>query len=203
MKKYINVIGIILILILSLFLIFFIHTNIKYKEDLKLYDNNFKALTLKQDSLKTENIAYKFDIEQLEYINDSIINKLNTSRKQLAIKDKELKQMQYLLSTGTKKDTIVFKDTLFRDNLVKIDTLLGDKWINLKLEMLFPSTIKYNINYTSELEVFAHTSKEVLGTPKKCFIGRLFQKKYDIIRVEVIDNNPYSKIKENKFIIVE
>lgn len=202
MKKYIWTAIAVIILGLIVSLSISISNNIKYKEDIEFYDNNFKALNLEADSLKSKAIAYQFEIEQLEYINDSIVNKLNASRKELAIKDKDIKQMQYILSEGNVKDTIVFKDTVFRDNFIKIDTTLGDKWVNVKLESLNPNTLSYNIKYTSELEVFAYTEKEIIGTPKKCFIGRWFQRKHKITKVDVKDNNPYATIKNKKFIII-
>ena len=202
MKKYIWTAIAVIILGLIVSLSISISNNIKYKEDIEFYDNNFKALNLEADLLKSKAIAYQFEIEQLEYINDSIVNKLNASRKELAIKDKDIKQMQYILSEGNVKDTIVFKDTVFRDNFIKIDTTLGDKWVNVKLESLNPNTLSYNIKYTSELEVFAYTEKEIIGTPKKCFIGRWFQRKHKVTKVDVKDNNPYATIKNKKFIII-
>lgn len=202
MKKYILATIVVIILGLIVSLSISISNNIKYKEDIEFYDNNFKALNLEADSLKSKAIAYQFEIEQLEYINDSIVNKLNVSRKELAIKDKDIKQMQYILSEGNVRDTVVFKDTVFRDNFIKIDTTLGDKWVNVKLELLNTNTLSYNIKYTSELEVFAYTEKEIIGTPKKCFIGRWFQRKHKIIKVDVKDNNPYATIKNKKFIII-
>lgn len=202
MKKYIYTAILAVILGLSISLYIAISTNNKYKKSIDIYDNNFKALNLKYDSLSNETIAYKFEVEQLEYINDSIVNKLDESRKELKIKDRDLKQMQYILSEGNKVDTVIFKDTVFRDNFIKIDTTLGDKWINFKLESLNPNTLSYNIKYTSELEVFAYTEKEIVGTPKKCFISRWFQRKHKVIKVDVKDNNPYATIKNKKFIII-
>jgi hypothetical protein len=202
MKKYIYTAVLAVILGLSISLYIAISTNNKYKKSIDIYDNNFKALNLKYDSLSNETIAYKFEVEQLEYINDSIVNKLDESRKELKIKDRDLKQMQYILSEGNKTDTIIFKDTVFRDNFIKIDTTLGDKWVNVKLESLNPNTLSYNIKYTSELEVFAYTEKEIIGTPKKCFIGRWFQRKHKVTKVDVKDNNPYATIKNKKFIII-
>jgi hypothetical protein len=202
MKKYIYTAVLAVILGLSISLYMAISTNNKYKKSIDIYDNNFKALNLKYDSLSNETIAYKFEVEQLEYINDSIVNKLDESRKELKIKDRDLKQMQYILSEGNKTDTIIFKDTVFRDNFIKIDTTLGDKWVNVKLESLNPNTLSYNIKYTSELEVFAYTEKEIIGTPKKCFIGRWFQRKHKVTKVDVKDNNPYATIKNKKFIII-
>jgi hypothetical protein len=50
--------------------------------------------------------------------------------------------------------------------------------------------------------VFAYTEKEIIGTPKKCFIGRWFQRKHKVTKVDVKDNNPYATIKNKKFIII-
>lgn len=203
MKKYIYAIIIAIVVILSVSLAISISTNNRYREDIELYDNNFKALNLKCDSLNNEAIAYKFEVEQLEYINDSIINKLNESRKELKIKDQTIQQMYYILTESSIKDTVTFKDTVFRDNFVKIDTTLGNAWYSLDIKALTPTSIKYDISYTSELEMFAYKSKEYVGIPKKCFISRWFQKKQNVIRVEVKDNNPYAVIKNKKFIILK
>lgn len=202
MKKYIFILVTILIVGLVAYSYFLTQTNNKLNSSLKVYDTNFKALTLEKDSLKNEALMYKFSVEQLEYINDSIIEDLNTTRKQLAIKDKELLQMQYIKTEIQTKDSIHIKDTIFRESFVGLDTTIKDKWHTIAVS-LKPTNLIVNATYTSELSVFAKTSKEILGTPKKCFIGRAFQKKYKVIRVEVHDANPYSIIKESKFVIIE
>jgi hypothetical protein len=173
------------------------------QEELSIYDNNFKALNLENSKLQEDVIAYRLDIEQLEYINDSIIEDLNTTRRELKIKDKELLQMQKIKTEIITKDSIFFRDTIFKDNLVKLDTLLGDDWYKIKLQLEYPNKIGIQANYKSDLNVFAHSSKEIIGTPKKCFIGRWFQKKHKVIRVDVIDKNPHAIITEKKFIIIE
>lgn len=177
--------------------------NNKLKKEISLYSNNLKALSLENQNLENKAIAYKFDIEQLEYLNDSIINDLNNTRKELKIKDKQLLQMQSIKTEVSTKDSIFIKDTIFRDNFVKIDTTLGDEWYKVKLQLEYPSTIKIETKYKSDLNVFAYSSKEIIGTPKKCFIGRMFQKKHKIINVEVVDKNPYAIVTNKKFIIIE
>jgi hypothetical protein len=127
---------------------------------------------------------------------------LNNTRKELKIKDKELLQMQKIKTEITTKDSIFIKDTIFRENFVRLDTLVKDQWHSLAIQ-LEPTKLSIQAKYTSDLNVFAKSSKEIIGTPKKCFVGRLFQKKYKVIRVDVIDKNPYSVIKESKFVIIE
>ena len=202
MKKYIVITTIIVIVGLVVYSIFLTSSNAKLNESLRLYDTNFKALSLEKDSLKNEALMYKFSTEQLEYINDSIITDLNNTRKQLAIKDKELLQMQYIKTEIHTKDSILIKDTIFRESFVGLDTTIRDRWHTVAVS-LKPDKLTIDAKYISELQVFAKSSKEVLGTPKKCFVGRIFQKKYKVIRVEVYDINPRSVIKEKKFVIIE
>lgn len=203
MKKYLYISIGIIIIILSLAVAGLSWKVKQLNEDVSVYDNNFKALNLENDRLNKETIAYKFDIQQLEYINDSIIKDLNNTRRELGIKDKQLKQMQSIKTEIITKDSIFFRDTIFKDNLVKLDTLLGDDWYKIKLQLEYPNKIGIQANYKSDLNVFAHSSKEIIGTPKKCFIGRWFQKKHKVIRVDVIDKNPHAIITEKKFIIIE
>lgn len=191
-------IGIVLIILIGILY----YNNTKLQKSISVYDNNFKALNLEKDSLKKEAIAYRFDLEQLEYINDSLLTDLNNTRKQLKIKDNEIKQMQYIKTETITKDSIFIRDTIFRDSFVKLDTTISDKWHTVKLTLL-PSKVVIDAKYTSELKVFAKSSKEIIGTPKKCFVGRWFQKKHKVIRVDVVDSNPMSIIKEKKFVIIE
>lgn len=201
-KKYIRIIKIVLIvLILSTICILTIN-NRKLRNSVSIYDNNFKALNLEKDSISKAAIAYRFDVEQLEYINDSIIKDLNNTRKELQIKDNEILQMQSIKTEISSKDSIYIKDTIFRDSFIRIDTIVSDNWHTTKIS-LQPSKLIVETKYRSELQVFAKSSKEIIGTPKKCFIGRWFQKKHKVIRVDVMDKNPNAVITDKKFIIIE
>lgn len=202
MKKYVNIVIYSVILLLVGYTIYNIYKVADYRKQLELYDNNFKAVNLENDRLNKDILAYKFDIEQLEYINDSIIKSLNDTRKQLGIKDAQIKQMQSIKTEVYIRDSVILKDTVFRDN-VRIDTVINNDWYNIKISMNAPSSLAIDARYKSDLNVFAYSNKESLGVPKKCFIGRIFQKKYNVIRVEVVDKNPFSVIKESKFVIVE
>lgn len=203
MKKIINYIILAMAIVFVLIIVGIAIENENLKEEIKVYDNNFKALNLENSGLREEVIAYKFDVEQLEIINDSIIKDLNNTRKELGIKDKQLKQMQNIKTEIITKDSVFVRDTIFRDSFVKLDTTLTNKWYDIKVELQYPNKIDISTTYRTDLSVFAYSSKEILGTKKKCAIGRWFQKKTKVIRVEVKDGNPYSKIKEQKFVIIE
>lgn len=202
MKKYIVIGTLLLILSLIVTIVFLSNSNNKLKEDLSITDSNLKALTLETNELNNQVIAYRFDIEQLEYLNDSIIRDLNNTRKQLKIKDKDILQMQAIKTEISTKDSIYIKDTIFRDTFVKLDTVISDKWHTVAVS-LQPNRITIDAKYRSDLNVFVKSSKEIIGTPKKCILGRMFQKKHKVIRVEVNDKNPNAIITEKKFIIIE
>ena len=203
MKKYVNIILYSVILLLVGYTIYNIYKVSDYRKQLELYDNNFKAINLENSRLQDGIIAYKLDIEQLEYVNDSIIENLNTLRKELQIKDKELKQLQNIKTEVNIKDSIIIKDTIFKPSFIRLDTVLTNKWYKTQVILEYPDKIRLNMMYKSDISVIASTKKEIIGTPKKCWLGRVFQKKHNVIRVDVTDANPYSEIKESKFIIIE
>lgn len=178
--------------------------NQNLKEEISVSVSNQKAFIAENSSLKEENRVFRFTIEQLNYYNDSILQKMNKVRKELKIKDDNLKQMQYLLSEATKKDTIVFRDTLFRESTLDIDTLVGDKWYQMKLGLKYPSTITTDPKFVSERYIIVDYKKETINPPKKCWLLRLFQKKHKVVEVNVVEKNPYIENKQQRFIeIVE
>ena len=172
------------------------------KKELSISISNEKAFIAENSSLKNDNRVFKFTIEQLNYYNDSLLQRMNEVRKELKIKDKDLKQMQYLLSEAQKKDTIIFRDTLFREPTLKIDTLLGDRWYQMKLGLRYPSTIVTEPKFVSEKYIIVDYKKETIKPPKKCAIARWFQKKHKIVEVNVVEKNPYIENKKSKFIEV-
>lgn len=161
---------------------------------------NEKALYAERDSLEDNSRTLYLTVEQLNQVNDSIIQKMNGMRRELGIKDKEIQQLQYQLSEASKKDTIVFRDTLFRDPELQIDTTMGDKWYNIRLGLEYPSTIAVAPSFTSERYVNMYLKKETVNPPKKCWIGRVFQRKHKIMVVETWENNPYIKVREERFV---
>ena len=201
-KKYIRIGIVILVSLLAISTYTLYTNNKKLKEEISISMSNQKAFIAENSSLKEENRVFKFTIEQLNHYNDSILQKINEVRKELKIKDRNLKQMQYLLSEAQKKDTVIFRDTLFREPTLKIDTLLGDRWYPMKLGLRYPSTIITEPKFVSEKYVIVDYKKETINPPKKCAIVRWFQKKHKIVEVNVVEKNPYIENKKSKFIEV-
>lgn len=202
--KYLRIIVSALLVSLAIGSYVLYNKNQSLEEELSISISNEKAFIAENSSLKDENRVFKFTVEQLNYYNDSILEKMNEVRKELKIKDDNLKQMQYLLSEATKKDTIVFRDTLFREPTLNIDTLIGDKWYQMRLGLKYPSTITTDPKFVSEKYIMVDYKKETINPPKKCWLLRLFQKKHKVVEVNVVEKNPYIENKQQRFIeIVE
>lgn len=199
-KKYVTIGAVIIMGLLIAGICILYNNNQNLKEELSISISNEKAFMMENSTLKDKNRVFQLTVEQLEYSNDSLFTKMNEVREQLKVKDEDLKQMQYLLSEAQKKDTVVFRDTIFRNPLVRIDTLLGDKWYQLKLGLRYPSTIITEPKFISEKYVIVDYRKETIDPPKKCFIARWFQKKHKVVEVEVVEKNPYIKNKQQRFI---
>ena len=169
------------------------------QESLKESRNNEKAYQIENLNLKDDNRMFMFHIEQLSYYSDSITDKLNAERKNLKIKDKQIVQLQYMLSKVQKVDTITLVDTIFTPT-VDLDTTIGDKWYSLNLKLKYPSSIIVAPTFTSEKMVFMYLKKETINPPKKTWFGRLFQKKHKVMEVKVVESSPYIENKQNRFI---
>lgn len=199
-NKYVRNIIAILMVSLSIGSYILYTKNQRLQEELSVSVSNEKAFIAENSLLKNENRVFKFTVEQLNYYNDSILEKMNEVRKELGIKDKDLKQLQYLLSESQRRDSIVFRDTLFREPILNIDTIIGDKWYQMKLGLRYPSTIITDPKFVSEKYIMVDYKKETINPPKKCWLLRLFQKKHTILEVNVIEKNPYSENKQQRFI---
>lgn len=162
-------------------------------ENIKAYDAELSGLT-------NDTKVYKLTIEQLNYFNDSIIKKMKVVQKELGIKDKRLQQLQYEVSHAQRTDTIILKDTLFRDPQLRLDTIVGDKWFKTNLHLEFPSTIALKPEIELERYTFINGKRETVNPPKKFWLFRLFQRKHMVVEVNVREMNPYVKNKTQRFI---
>ena len=199
-KKYIRIGIAILVGLLAIGTYTLYTNNQKLKEEISVSMSNQKAFIAENSSLKEENRVFKFTVEQLNYYNDSILQKMNDVRKELKIKDKNIKQLQYLLSVSTKKDTVLFTDTIFRDKSLALDTVIGDKWYNIRLGLKYPNLIYTEPTFTSEKYIIVNKKKETVNPPKKFFLFRWFQKKHWVMEVHIKEKNPYIKETNNKFV---
>jgi hypothetical protein len=199
-KKYAWIVTLLGFIITIVAIIIQSNTIDSLKEELSVSKNNESAYMSENIVLKDKNTAFKFTIDQLNYLNDSLTLKMNEVRKELKIKDNNLKQLQYLLSVAQKTDTVVFRDTMFRDSNMQLDTLLGDRWYSMRLKLQYPNSMSITPTFKSETYIVTSIEKETINPPKKCAIARMFQRKYKVMKVDIVERNPYIKNKHQRFI---
>lgn len=192
----------IIVAIAGILLIFSIGLYTKYRSiqnELLTTKSNEKALLLDNANLGNKNRELQLTTEQLEYFNDSILKKLKEIKRELNIKDKDLKSLQYISSVVTKVDTIVMRDTIFKENY-RIDTVISNDWYRLKLGLYYPNEVVVNPTFKSEKYIVLSYRKETIDPPKKCWLLRLFQKKHKVVEVNIVEKNPYINNENSKFI---
>ena len=196
MKKYITIF--ILILVGAVAYLSYQNKQLTTKYETSI--ENIKAYGAQLSGLKDNNRVFKLTIDQLNYSNDSIINRMKEVQKELGIKDKRLQQLQYEASHAQRHDTIVLRDTLFRDPQLKLDTIVGDKWFKTNLHLEFPSTIALKPEIELERYTFINGKRETVNPPKKFWLFRLFQRRHIVVEVNIREMNPYVKNKTQRFI---
>ena len=172
---------------------------LKYKKAYNVEYSNNRALKSEVDSLYNNTELLKYSIKDIKYSNDSLVRELYDANKKLKHKDKSIKQLQYLLSSAERTDSVVLRDTLLCKD-IQIDTTIGDEWIKTRLQIEYPSIVKVTPKVKSEKMVFMNEVRKIDGKPSKVFFIRWFQKKYTTVEVDIIENNPYIVNDRSKFI---
>ena len=157
----------------------------------------YSALNAKADE---KNIALQLTVEQLGYFKDSVLQELDKTRRQLKIKNKNLKAVQSVSSVFTKTDTVTLRDTIFKEPTLSVDTVMGDKWYNVNIGLKYPSTITVKPYFKSEKHIIISAKRETVNPPKKFFLFRWFQRKMTVIHVDVIEKNPYVENETSRYV---
>ena len=168
----------------------------------KVAEANVKAYSEELSTSGKKNTALQLSVDQLKYFNDSVLQALDDTKKELKIKDKNLKALQAVKSGFTKKDTITINkvDTLFREPALAIDTLIGDEWYNLQLGLKYPSMIAIKPYFKSEKHIIVSSKKETVNPPKKFFLFRWFQRRHYVLHIDVVEKNPYVENESSKYV---
>jgi hypothetical protein len=178
------------------------------EDKLEGYENNWIALSNENNKNAKSSKLYEFKLSQLKYINDSLMNAMDSVRKSLNIKDKNTKGLGYVKSTILIHDTVLVNRIRDGDNSISIDTTINKKWYQIQLDYRgskcneCKDTLIVSPKVTSEKYVVISTQKEYVDTPKKFWIQRIFQKKDEVIDVKVVETNPYIYSNENRFVKV-
>lgn len=161
--------------------------------------NNEKAYAAENSNLRDKNLVYKLSIEQMEYFQDSLMIEMKRIANENGIKDRHIKNLQYQLEHFYKRDTIIIRDTIFKDPTFHLDTCLVDEWNKTCLSLSYPGNIGISNSYKNEKFVIVNSRKENIK-PYKCFLGKWFGKKHTILEIDVIDKNPYVETERQRFI---
>lgn len=199
-KKYIYIGMTLLIPILTVALILTVKSRGKIEKRWKESTENVKSYSELFSNSENKNRGFKLTIDQLQYFNDSILRELNETRESLKVKDSKLKSLQYLSSTFIKYDTLIIKDTLFKDPQIQVDTVLSDEWYSIRIGLKYPSTVTVNPMFRSVKHIVVSSKRETINPPKKFFLFRWFQKKHTVLNIDVIEKNPYMKEQNSRYI---
>lgn len=161
---------------------------------------NVKAYDQMLGEAKEKDIAHQLAIEELKTYQDSILRQLDATRKELKVKDKDLKAVQYITSTFVRNDTIILNDTVFKEQTLRVDTTISDQWYDLRLGLCYPSTVFVKPSFKSQKHIVVSTKKETIKPPKKFFLLRWFQKKHRVLKVDVVEKNPYVTDESSRYV---
>ena len=150
--------------------------------------NNEKAYAAENSGLKESNRVFKLTIEQLDYYNDSLMLAMKKIANDNGIKDKKIKSLQYQLEHYSKRDTLILRDTC-----------IIDRWNKSCLHLQYPGTIALSNEYENEKFITLSSHREPIK-PRKWFLPRWFTKKQTVVEVLVVDENPYVKTKQQRFV---
>ena len=180
----------------GLLLLFSITTykqNKKLSESLEMSQNNVEAYQeLYNDSQQASNVL-KLTVEQIQNSKDSVIQKLDSVRKGLKIKPKQVKTaatqtqvINVIKSKGVKGDILV-KDTIYTDS-IQYNPLTTVHYTIGK------DTVSIGLNVENTQYLYIYTTKEYKN--KKNFIKRLFTldfKKVKKYKYKIVNTNDLLK----------
>ena len=161
--------------------------------------NNEKAYAAENSNLRDKNLVYKLSIEQMEYFQDSLMIEMKRIANENGIKDRHIKNLQYQLEHFYKRDTIIIRDTIFKDPKFHLDTCLVDEWNKTCLSLSYPGNIGISNSYRNEKFIIVNSKRENIK-PYKCFLGKWFGKKHTVLEIDIVDKNPYVETKRQRFI---
>lgn len=144
------------------------HNRIKQlNSELVVAVNNNKAYEAENNALSGKLIQFQFTTDQLNASKDSLVQKLNSTKNQLKIKDKQIRELQYFASENKKRDSIFLKDTIFLPG-VALDTSITDDWSRLHIQAQYPNLLDVDYSFNNATTVLLHDSRVTVAPPKKC-----------------------------------
>ena len=174
--------------------------NKKLSQSLETAQNNIEAYQgLLSDSQQASNVL-KLTAEQLQNSKDSVLHKLDSVRKELKIKPKQIHtaatQTQVLNVIGSKGvgGNIIVKDSIYTDSilynpLTKVKYTIGNDTVNIAIDL------------RNEQYLYVYTKREYKN--KKNFFKRLFTldfKKVTKYKYNIVNTNDLLKSKDVRIV---
>ena len=174
--------------------------NKKLSQSLETAQNNIEAYQgLLSDSQQASNVL-KLTVEQLQNSKDSILHRLDSVRKELKIKPKQIHtaatQTQVLNVIGSKGvgGNIIVKDSIYTDSilynpLTKVKYTIGNDTVNIAIDL------------RNEQYLYIYTKREYKN--KKNFFKRLFTldfKKVTKYKYNIVNTNDLLKSKDVRIV---
>lgn len=168
-------------------------------QELDLATNNVKAYASENSKLKNRNLVFELTLEQMEYYNDSLLHQMKKVANDNGIKDRQIRSLQYQLEHFYKRDTLIIRDTIFKDPTFHLDTCIQDKWSKTQLSLKYPGNIGIKNTYYNNKYIIVDSHKEPIKE-RKWFLPRWFTRKHIVAEITVVDENPYVSTPKQRFV---
>lgn len=196
--KNIKVVAVIIISVLTA-IVFLQHNQIEKKnKQIDKVTNNYLFYQEQYDCKDKETRLLKLNINEFKETSDSLIQHLNTVKKELKIKDKQLKQAQMQNQEIKLDTTIVVKDNDFIKEIKPNDLT---SLIIIKKD----SILTAKLNIVNEQSLFISSKKEYKNVYKNWF-QRLIHfdyKKRNIYKYQIHNSNSIIKITKSRLIEID
>lgn len=180
-------------------LIAYVH---ELREDVQIAEQNRIASVEMYNNEKNKTYALNLKIEDLDRIKNKQIQEMDSIRRALNVKDKQLKALYGQKSSADIRDTIelpiyvpVIDSTT--GNVIPMedcytDTCVGDmRWYNVCIDRIDSNLIVLSAHFESDLTLITVEKKEIVNKPRKTWLGRLFQRKVKTMSITAVEQNPY------------
>lgn len=198
LSKNFKVLAVFIIGIFAAFIVLQHNQLTNKNKEIDRLNNNIIYYQEQQDTLKDSNRVLRLTIDEFKDSKDSIVSQLNDARKELNIKDKQLKQAQSQTQQIIVDTAIVVKENNFK-KVIKPNELTSI--IIAKTDSIL--TAKIDIKNTQTL--FLSSKKEYKRKYKNWF-RRLLKfdfKKQTVYNYTIKNSNSLIKVTDTKLITVE
>ena len=165
------------------------------QKELDRIENNLTYYQNLQSTIQEENRVLQLTIDDLTNTNDSILNKLENTRKELNIKDKQLQSEAYVKTVIKDSIRTVVKEKDFNalltlNELTNVTVSKTDSILNVKLDI------------TNEQFLYVRKSKVYKNKYKNGWqrFWHFDWKKVEVSDYQIHNSNPIIKVKETRVV---